>query len=260
MSLEMADTPPHRAKPDFSAFRLATDVLFPFKWAGPAEEWREGGIPVGKGAYGRVTRWIRRNEDGQIEDEVAVKEADQGDEDTVEGGETGLSLEAVLHSQLNEVGCESIVHLRSFKLVNTTWRYYLEYAPYGHLDRLRERYKAFNTYLPEVFLWHLFHSLARATCAMATTGHWRRLLRGGIQEQYPDGWNMIHFDIKQANILVSKEVQLKDELGATGLTWSFPGIKLADFGLAMITGESDKDNPSDCFWRGTRYWAPPVSP
>jgi hypothetical protein len=82
-------------------------------------------------------------------------------------------------AQLNEFqGVENhIVHLRRYKAYHNNTdplpngsvaapgdriRLYFDYAPFRDLEVLRMRYRAWEKHLPELFIWHVFHSLALA--------------------------------------------------------------------------------------------------
>lgn len=161
-----------------------------------------------------------------------------------------------------------IVHLRDFKChMNQTdlldvqrsesgiaWRYYLEYAPYGDLENLRMRYRAFHRYLPELFLWHVFDSLARAIVVLED-------LRDLRNRTKPLGKYMTHCDIKPQNIFLGYE-EHHDEDGPTGglKDGRYPTIKLGDFGLAELQDEMRRgSNFKDMAGIGTLNYLPPVS-
>lgn len=104
-------------------------------------------------------------------------------------------------------------------------RLYLEYAPYGTLANLLARYKAFNRYLPELFLWHLFNSLARAILTLEQDVP-------GIAPYY-----LAHLDIKPENIFLGYETPKRHDSKYTGGlkddNVKYPTIKLGDFGLGL---------------------------
>lgn len=187
-----------------------------------------------------------------------------------------------------------IVHLRDYKAsvygtpsldalgreVNAytdyAWRYYLEYAPYGDLENLRARYRAFHRYLPELFLWHVFNSLAKAV-------HVLEKKQRAWPDAFKDGEYVVHADIKPKNIFLGyeelerpEETPLDSErleepieceqphFQSGGLQNPedipiYPSIKLGDFGLAMYTSEQDEANPEKFRGVGTAYFQPPVS-
>lgn len=154
-----------------------------------------------------------------------------------------------------------VIHLRDFKRyvaqmngksVQTCARHYLEYAPCGTLEGLIMRYRAFNRYFPELFLWHVFNSLARATCELEESE-----LVLAQQGRY-----VLHRDIKPANIFL--EYEQNDRIGQTGGlndTNIYPTIKLADFRLARQADPRDIARPpKDWYISGTSDYYPPVSP
>lgn len=110
-----------------------------------------------------------------------------------------LSKEAAVQMQLNDRDCHGLLFLRNFKHIidSKQWRYYLEFAPYGDLERLRARYKAWGMYLPELFLWHCFDWLIKACVAMQ---------QGPFLSIEHRSWNLplpgtfiLHSDIKTLN-------------------------------------------------------------
>ena len=91
-------------------------------------------------------------------------------------------------SQLNEFqGVENhIVHLRRYKAYHDNTarlpngsvaapgdriRLYFDYAPFCDLEVLRMRHRAWEKHLPELFIWHVFHSLALAV-QLLNEGAW----------------------------------------------------------------------------------------
>lgn len=131
---------------------------------------------LGCGAFGSVALWVKRDKDAVEVDHLAIKQADPQRVDLWDlhaAEKTDVSIleeplllarEAVLQSHLNGSNIENLVHLRSFKTIDTRepatvqeeapkWKFYLEYAPHGELARVIELYRAWNKYLPELFLW-----------------------------------------------------------------------------------------------------------
>lgn len=99
--------------------------------------------------------------------------------------------------------CLDIVHLRGYKSFdeggNKEWRYYQELAPYGDLRSLIAKYKYFNTFLPEAFLWHIFNSLAEAAEKMKQCH--TSVLDSGLPSKRTNS-ELVHMDIKPPNILI----------------------------------------------------------
>lgn len=139
------------------------------------EEWHPERF-LGCGAFGNVALWVKTNSKAERVDYLAIKEAtpqrldlwdlnaaDQTRLPVLQAKQL-LASEAVVQSHLNSSNIENLVHLRGFKTINTAgtdtslpeaprWKLYTEYAPYGELKRLIDLYRAWNKYLPEVFLW-----------------------------------------------------------------------------------------------------------
>ncbi|KAK5090744.1 hypothetical protein LTR05_000920 [Lithohypha guttulata] len=263
------------------------------------EVWRY----LGAGGFGSAAMWVRHGENGKLLDEVVIKSQrlDRGDASNkwILNGrhDAALSSEAVLQSFLNRFESENIVHLRGFKgygsqvvdnVDNTTptreWRLYLEYAPHGDLSTLRKRYKAFKMYFPEAFLWHVFHSLAKAAEQMGPYSGIPDELRNVTDDldahQYLD--YLLHLDIKLDNIFLGYQEPYANSRTTGGvqgtehrdqvperreqgpehhqkdnpLPLPYPAVKLGDFGCAELTSRSDFENPR-VLSGGTRDWRPP---
>ena len=228
----MPRRPKFPESPDFSNLQglrpWAFSRLVPgdLEWLGDDEE-------VGAGSSGSVVRWMKKDQDGNILDEVAVKTIPYEDKDDFPPCRIkGLNQEAGLQLQLNSLGCESIVHLRGFKFSPTEdcSRLYLEYAPHGNLERLRFRYRCMQRYLPEPFLWRVFFSFAQACVAMHTKGIWTNL---ATNERYGKASTMLHFDIKLENVVLGNEPPSDGETDFENISLRYPLALLADFGSAV---------------------------
>lgn len=220
------------------------------------DTWRPIRI-LGKGAFGLVGLWQKFNKNDEVEDAMAIKE--MGCPPLYQyhyyvKGKPGLSREAAIMKQVNEAEkshfgrYKNIVRLRNFKHfpAPNKWRFYLEYAPYGDLWKLTYLYRSWNAYFPEEFLWHVFHNLAKAAVVM-DEGPFTDLETGEQVNR-----SITHYDIKPDNIYMGKSE-------ATATFTNYPVVKLADFGLAMLTGKDDKDNPRLHRYIGTPDYRPPVS-
>jgi serine/threonine protein kinase len=167
-------------------------------------------------------------------------------------GSDGLALEAVLMHQLNRLKNKNIIRLRNFKnhTPERLWRFYFEYAPGGDLYVLKNNYRAWNTYLPEEFLWHVFHGLAHAALTLHT-GPFRDYATDRMYA--PGKICLVHFDLKPSNIFLG-DADADDLHGFS----NYPTIKMADFGLAKLTGRFDRKNPTRYRLLGTDGYRPPV--
>lgn len=193
---------------------------------------------LGAGSYGRVGLWQKRDEAGQPVDELAMKEntynprtalpSEVGPLDA-NAGPSRLLKEAVIQRELNDKDDRAAPFLRRYKFLSEhrsheqgRYRCYLEFCPHDNLLRLGGMYRAWDTYLPEVFLWHAFHRLAISCRALHDTPR-------------PDSyaWNQsvdllarrkgycLHLDIKPANVLL-------DYASEDPRDHDFPGAKLSD--------------------------------
>jgi len=78
-------------------------------------EWLGGDEEVGAGSSGSVVRWMKKDQDGSILDEVAVKTIPYEDKDDFPPCRIkGLNQEAGLQSQLNSLGYESMVLISTY--------------------------------------------------------------------------------------------------------------------------------------------------
>lgn len=253
-----------------------------------SDEWQPHRV-LGAGSFGQVALWVHTNAKGQITDEMAVKDA-LWEANSVWIGEPKrpgyLATEAVINHHLNGSKVENIVQLRGFKCIGASpefmrnarmkrkgqrrdderWRFYMEFAPYGELSRLMARYRAWNKYLPELFLWHVFDGLARAARALneQTAGPKSPTPSKGNVKR---GQKVVHFDIKPENIFLGYEEPFDKRASNNGGIGSvdaklrnlYPTIKLGDFGISEFLGEgrSDPDNPRQMWHRGTDFYKAP---
>jgi serine/threonine protein kinase len=209
---------------------------------------------LGKGGFGLVGLWRRTGPDGEIEDEIAIKEIKVSILLEV-CGKPHLAEEAAIMQQLNRHekyagfngGATSVIRLRNFRYYKNAqlWRFFIEFAPYGDLYALKYAYKSWDQYLPEEFLWHVFYSLAHAAYMMGTFDFTDPATGDTTKRK------IVHFDIKPENTFMAKP-------HTAALLPNYPTIKLGDFGGASLTGPDDSYNPS-CFRRtGTIGFQPPV--
>ena len=154
--------------------------------------------PLGKGSFG-VAALYKRYQFGSPIDEVVVKDARQGPDDLVDRRRPNLSREALVMAQTNALESESFSRLRNYKfLINTQqYRYFFQNYGYGDLELLRLKYKAWQIYAPELFLWHMFSCLAKGHALMAT-GQFRSLEKSNFGVRLKDGY-LYHSDIKDSN-------------------------------------------------------------
>ncbi|EHY54144.1 hypothetical protein ABEF92_008341 [Exophiala dermatitidis] len=223
---------------------------------------------LGSGTYGLVGLWERRDANNMMLDEVAVKQVNWtkskrsriSDEINAGHNKPRLLREAVIQRDLNQKDERAAPHLRRYKYISDTRtdkrgriRMYLEFCPHGSLEHLRRLYRAWDQYFPEVFVWHIFHSLAvgcealRQPPPVDTLG----LEEDAFQQFVADdaeGLYCLHMDLKPQNTLLAMG------LGEEGL--DFPNPKISDFGMSEYTGRSDLRNPDNFWWRGTTAYKP----
>ncbi|KIV82570.1 hypothetical protein PV11_04671 [Exophiala sideris] len=213
------------------------------------EEWRFE-RPLGKGSYGAAALFVKVDETQKVVDEFALKVADLNPKSLVHKNKVDLTHEAAIMAQTNDWKTDSIVRLRQFNVAGEYARYYFEFCPYESLETLRLMYKAWNTYLPELFLWHVFSSLAEG-CARLGSGPFKNLASSRFGQNMPEGY-LLHNDIKTENILLGSNVTLDGER-----KW-YPIPKIADFGLSIITSPNEAlRNQARFLQVGSRAWYPP---
>jgi len=222
----------------------------------------------------------------KVIDEMAVKETKVQENGAWFDKPKRLAKEAVLHHHMNKSEIENIIQLRGYKEVlnarpehpghgnlpksfdmeeNKLWRFYLEFSPHGELSRLMDRYRAWNQYLPEAFLWHVFDSLALALVAKAELPTDPNELPDNTY--YKEDDRIIHFDIKPENIFLGytqpfSGVSAKKYGGMAQLggkkTALYPLVKLGDFGIAdLVGGVEDNTNPYVLWGAGTPFYKAP---
>lgn len=225
---------------------------------------------LGAGSFGTAAVWQQFSNDGKLLDEIVVKEelaVGRTRYETQEKINEIFPTEAATMYDLNTHSTSgNIVHMRGFKAFtrnpgikrkrngpvvhNLINRFYLEYAPYGNLHNLAMRYKAFNRYLPELFLWHVFNSLARAALALETVGDDHAMC-------------YVHLDVKPANIFLGYESAKSQNPTATGgldgEDANYPSVKLGDFGVTENVSKIDNEGIRDCAGVGTPHYIAPVS-
>lgn len=156
-------------------------------------------------------------------------------------------------AQANELPAEHFVRLRQYKVDELYCRYYTEFCEFDTLEILRLRHKAWNRYLPERFLWHIFYRLAHGYLDFVR-GPWRSLSNNTFG-QVPLGQYLLHNDIKADNIFLGTNGSRPID-SAQG--W-YPVPKIGDFGLSMTTNPDEGViNTAQHIQRGTPPWKPPV--
>lgn len=119
-----------------------------------------------------------------------------------------MPMEVKMMRKMEETGCPSVVRYIAYRrfLHDQVHRIYMEYCPHGDLRRLYKRYRMFRfvcprttivfevlilsrLYMPEPFLWDVFHHLVEAAVAM----------RNGPADGGWDGHEIVHRDIKPGN-------------------------------------------------------------
>jgi serine/threonine protein kinase len=109
-----------------------------------------------------------------------------------------------------------------------------------------------SKYFPELFLWHVFHCLAKGYLDFVRA-RWRSLKPLDFGQQI-DGQYLLHNDIKTENVFLATNPSRDEDT-----VW-YPKPKIGDFGLATTTNAGELDaNQAKAMQAGTACWHPPVS-
>ena len=107
----------------------------------------------------------------------------------------------------------------------TTVQLYFDYYAEGDLSTLIKRYRQYNEFVPEAFMWHAYLQLTEALAYLHTG------LNHDTRCMGPVDWPaVIHGDIKPANIFLSPP----DPSAQDPLCREYPSLVLGDFGLADL--------------------------
>ncbi|OAP58717.1 hypothetical protein AYL99_07807 [Fonsecaea erecta] len=214
-------------------------------------EWRLE-RPLGRGSFGAAALFTKLNEREERTDAFVLKVTDANPQDFVPitGKKISLTREAAIMAQTNDLESDHLVRLRQYKVDQEYCRYYLEFCEFDTLETLRLRYKAWNKYLPEAFLWHTFHFLAQAYLDFSA-GPFRSLKFNNFGETTP-GQYLLHNDIKTENIFLGRNP------GRQEGTAYYPVPKIGDFGLAVTTNANELTrNTAQLIQQGTQCWKAP---
>ncbi|KAI9889238.1 MAG: hypothetical protein M1814_005687 [Vezdaea aestivalis] len=164
--------------------------------------------------------------------------------------------EALAATRLWRVGCRNIPEVYDWTVIYPTppaqtSGYFMtafEFCEHGDLLELVEHLQDIEQQIPEPFIWHIFHSLAKVLAYC---------LRGTLEPDPLDDWETIaHLDMKTNNIFLGDPDPSDNQ--------HYPSIKVGDWGMAFAEpqGHLAADSRSfkgDTYWRevGTRKYLPP---
>ena len=240
---------------------------------------------LGKGGFGVAGVWAKKNDDGETVDETVIKQVTElHDYQQIcykVAREASVNRDAqrqahALHAANKDANTSpsrdhSIMHIRNYKFnqLSQYCRFYSIYAPHYTLLDLIYRYKCFNTLLPELFIWHIAYSLAKANKALSepldATSLFHRYPPPRQPLDYAKDCFILHMDLKPENVfldyspLENEEVDAMYErvLDETNLqddpVDTYPQVKLADFGVAQYAKPGAANRSGD----GTEGYLPP---
>lgn len=243
--------------------------------ADPAEDDEWGPVRIlGAGSYGHAGHWQKRDPRNVPIDELALKESvlennkppRTAAEIPSKYNKPRVLKEATIQNDLNWKEERAAPHLRRYKFISDhraaeagRYRSFLEFCPHNSLDHLRCLYRAWDHYLPEVFVWHVFHYLAISCEAFRQPPPPDALAVD--EDEFEDyeadaeaGLFCLHLDMKPQNVLLGYEPDDPSQHP------DFPEPKMADYGMSEYSGPGDLRNPTSFWWRGTKVYLGTVSP
>ncbi|KAL8763023.1 MAG: hypothetical protein Q9194_007434 [Teloschistes cf. exilis] len=196
-----------------------------------------GQKPLGKGGYGMAGLWQKTLQDGTVKSMV-IKQTRcrwwKGEIWKPDVPTEVVALETIKKGPIRPTGCIDYFDYQRYP-AREVHRIYMEYAPYGDLFRLIQKYRAKKRLIPEAFIWDVFFRLAKACLAMANT-------RCGRGHAHCEEW--VHLDIKPDNVFLAEMEDWDKD--------SYPfyaTAKLGDFNGAACLGNQDLWNPFK--WKGS---------
>ena len=220
--------------------------------------------PLGAGSFGAAGLFEHQDDEGLVDDYVVAKYASAMQDYAVRANILGISREAAIMMQLNEIpNNEGVLFLRNFIHYEDTklWLHLLEYCPSVNLEGLRLTYKAMRRTLPEAFLWYIFHALTKGLVTMEEGPFGEDLKPSELR----NGAYLLHRDLKPENVLMGyssieedPDKILSDPSKYMGTCLDYPYAKIADFGLSKITTNGDSLNTAAQQHNvGSASWRPP---
>lgn len=206
---------------------------------------------VGSGGMGSAVVWVQVNDEGKIQDRIVRKDLHK--KDTIWDNEDMWHLDSdekmwysmEFCTQQTAQRCEgasNVVRVRKeeLKMDDKECRIYVEFCPFGNLEKLILQNNAIQRRIPEAWMWMAFSALV--DCGLV-------LEQGGVRKKQIDFWQIIHRDMKPKNIFI--DLPRDDD-------WPrYAQPKLGDFGLAIVTHPDDEENPELYLAAGTKGYRAP---
>ena len=105
--------------------------------------------PLSLDLFGASVLWQKRDSQGNVVEETTVRQQAWVPHMALEK-QNWIAREFAVTTQLNSRQSENIVYMKDFKIFTElqnkkiTWRFYHEHCPYGNLETLAGRYKAWG--------------------------------------------------------------------------------------------------------------------
>ncbi|KAF2657262.1 kinase-like protein [Lophiostoma macrostomum CBS 122681] len=209
-----------------------------------------------EGNYQRVLHLLLRTDhQGNIERRVVVKV--QGHHQ-VDEAQRLLTKEVRVHRAISGKGCLHILDCygssirQRVKFPKGLSYIYMDYAPFGDLNELIEKYQRLQKQMPEVFIWLVFRGLAEALFLLLTGDVVDRVALSGhpskrdLRRYRVRNWDsMVHNDIKPMNVVLGN---------STTKYPAFKTAKLIDFGNCSQSWTQTRGNMIE---NGTPGYRPP---
>ncbi|KAL8645090.1 MAG: hypothetical protein Q9226_007459, partial [Calogaya cf. arnoldii] len=202
-----------------------TDDAFLRSHSGYEDGWK--GIKIlGTGGEGRAGLFQKDNADGTTSS-ICIKQKNNFRNDPKLRKPTEVTVLEDLRDRPKNGSIVLLKYRRYPKIM--AHRLYMEFCEHSDLYYLISRYRRRKQYLPEEFIWDVFHHLVNAIKAMDS---------GPSKRKHPYLTTYVHRDIKPENIFLAAPQGYND-----GGIPAYPTTKLGDFGFAIATGEDDEHNP-----------------
>ncbi|KAI9729282.1 MAG: hypothetical protein M1834_006953 [Cirrosporium novae-zelandiae] len=209
-----------------------------------------GDKPLGRGGFGLVALWVKRDENGHVTDRLVIKQI------SAKQGRWNPDIPKEVKAMHHMAGfkCKNLVKMLSYRRYSRhkVHRIYYEYCPYKDMLVLDAQYERWRSYLPEPFLWEAFGGLIDAIECLRKGSTKPGHIKKGVPE-----WSWAHRDIKPGNVFLGEVPEVEE--GPRYRTGQYPEAKLGDYGLAVQVNSQQpvRINPDSIRGDGTLGWLAP---